>query len=65
MNKKSESLSELATVALRAAVDKVIEDHRQRGRPLAIWRDGKVVMLPPEEAKLLREERASYGGKAP
>jgi hypothetical protein len=63
--KKDESLSDIATAALRDAVDKVIEEHRQRGRPLAIWRDGQVVMLPPEEAKLLREERASYGNKAP
>jgi len=64
MKKKDESLSDIATSALRDAVDKVIEDHRQRGRPLAIWRDGKVVMLPPEDAKLLREERAPYGDNA-
>ena len=64
MKEKTESLTEKATEAMCAAVDKVIEEHRQRGRPLAIWRDGKVVMLPPEEAKLLREERVPYGDKA-
>ena len=58
-------MTEIATASLRDAVDKVIEEHRQRRRPLAIWRDGKVVMLPPEEAKLPREERTPYGRQAP
>lgn len=37
------SLTEKAVAAMRAAVDRVVEDHRRRGKPLIIWRDGRVV----------------------
>lgn len=38
-----------AEMALKRAVLKAIEDHRRTGDPLAIWRDGKVVLVPAEE----------------
>ena len=38
-----------AEMALREAVAEAIEDHRRTGDPLAIWRDGKVVLVPAEE----------------
>ncbi len=37
------SLTEKAVAAMRAAVDRVVEDHRRRGKPLIVWRDGRVV----------------------
>ena len=39
-------LSLLAYQALKKAVANVIDEHRKSGRPLAIWRDGKVAMVP-------------------
>lgn len=33
------SLTEKATVALKIAVARVVEEHRKQGRPLAVWRD--------------------------
>jgi hypothetical protein len=42
-------LEERALTALRAAVGKVFEEHIREGLPLYIWRDGKVVAVPPEE----------------
>jgi len=44
-------LQERATMALEAAVEKVIEEHIREGLPLYIWRDGKVVAVPTEELR--------------
>lgn len=44
-------LEERALIALRAAVEKVIEEHAREGLPLYIWRDGKVVAVPAEELR--------------
>lgn len=50
MKKRNElSLTEKAMRALTDAVAKVVEDHRRRGKPLAVWRDGKVVWVPAAE----------------
>jgi len=50
MRKKRLSLSDKAFLALKEAVRGVIKRHKQTGRPLAIWRDGKVVMISADEA---------------
>ena len=44
-------LEERALMALKAAVEKVIEEHAREGLPLYIWRDGKVVAVPAEELR--------------
>jgi len=36
--------------AMNAAVRDVVLRHKQMGLPLAVWRDGKVVWISPEEA---------------
>jgi len=46
-------LAQRAEMALQAAVEKVVEEHVRDGRPLSIWRDGKVV---EESAQELREQ---------
>jgi len=40
-------LEERAEMALKAAVEKVIVEHARRGLPIYIWRDDKVVAVPP------------------
>ncbi|MEQ8958230.1 MAG: hypothetical protein RLP02_09945 [Coleofasciculus sp. C2-GNP5-27] len=40
--------------ALAKAVQDALLKHKQAGNPVAIWRDGKVVWIPPEE--ILAEE---------
>ncbi|ODS31733.1 MAG: hypothetical protein SCARUB_03130 [Candidatus Scalindua rubra] len=32
--------------AFKKAVARVIEDHHRTGDPIAVWRDGKVVLVP-------------------
>jgi hypothetical protein len=38
-------------MALKAAVERVIEEHVREGLSLYIWRDGRVVEVPPEELR--------------
>jgi hypothetical protein len=38
-----------AELALREAVAGAIAEHKLRGHPIIIWRDGQVVSIPPEE----------------
>ena len=58
------SLAEKAMQALVEAVAEVVEDHRRRDRPLAVWRDGKAVWIPATEAGALRETPTPYARKA-
>jgi len=54
------SLTEKATRALEEAVAEVVEDHRRRAKPLAVWRNGKAVWIPATEAGALREPPTPY-----
>jgi hypothetical protein len=57
------SLTQKAMQALTDAVGKVVEDHRRRGMPLAVWRDGKAVSISASEAGALRESPRPYRAK--
>jgi hypothetical protein len=57
-------LTDAALQALREAVAGVVEDHRQRGVPLAIWRDGRAILIPATEASALHETATPYRQKA-
>ena len=62
MKKATQStLTQKAMQALSVAVAKVVEDHQRRGRPLAVWREGKAVWIPATEAGSLRETPTRYG----
>jgi hypothetical protein len=44
-------LGERAEMALKAAVEKVVERHVRDGRPLYFWHDGKVVEVSAQELR--------------
>lgn len=44
--KRDLSLQDKAELAMKEAVRGVIERHKKNGRPLAVWRNGKLVMIP-------------------
>jgi hypothetical protein len=48
-NPEDLSLHKLAEKALKEAVAQAIAEHKLRGHPITIWREGKVVSLPPED----------------
>ena len=54
------SITGKAVGAMRAAVAKVVAEHARAGRPLAVWRDGKVVMISPWEAEEVDEAPGEY-----
>ena len=56
-------LARKAWAAMQEAVAGVVDEHRRLGRPLAIWHDGKVAWVEPEQAAAVREKPARYGKK--
>lgn len=47
--------------ALKAAVAEVVAEHKKSGKPLAVWYDGKAVLMSPDKAvSVMRESRAAY-----
>ncbi|MDP2905354.1 MAG: hypothetical protein Q8O22_03525 [Candidatus Omnitrophota bacterium] len=43
--KKRMSLQDKAEAALKKAVRAVVERHKETGRPLAVWKNGKTVRI--------------------
>lgn len=58
-----EEFSQMALTALRQAVARVMEDHRRRGKPVAIWKDGRVVWKIPDAPPEIQESPGSYETK--
>jgi len=36
--------------ALKAAVAEVVAEHKKNGKPLAVWHNGKAVLMTPDKA---------------
>ena len=49
----------LAEEALKEAVAEVISEHKSTGHPLAVWKNGQVVHLPPDEVEV-RDVHTKY-----
>lgn len=47
--KKHITLQDKAELALKEAVREVIERHKKTGRPLVIWKNGRVVKVSPNQ----------------
>ena len=46
-----------AEMALKAGVEKVMEEHAREGLPIYIWRDGRIVEVPAEELRMRLSNR--------
>ena len=57
------SLTQKGMQALAEALAEVVEDHRRRGTPLAVGRDGKAVWVPAKKASTLHETPTTYSKK--
>lgn len=44
--KKRLSLQDKAELAIKSAIREVVNTHKKTGRPLAIWKKGRVVLIP-------------------
>ncbi len=60
MKKRTQTLTQKAMQALTEAVAKAMEEHRRRGIPFAVWRNGKAVSISPTEAGALHEVPTPY-----
>lgn len=49
--------------AMVAAQRRVVLEHRLRGIPLVMWRDGQVVEVPPESVELPGEDPDAETGR--
>ena len=52
-------LEKLAEEALKVAVAEAIAEHKRNGHPIAVWRDGKVIIVPPDQI-VVPEVHAKY-----
>jgi len=43
-------------IGVRQGVARALEEHRRAGRSIVVWRDGKIVWIPPEEIPPLADE---------
>ena len=57
------TLTEKAVHAMESAVDKVAATHRRLNRPLAITRNGKAVLVSPDEFDALVSNEKTEGLK--
>ncbi len=68
--RQAASLGDMTLESLRETVREVIEDHRRRGIPVAIWRDGRAVLVRvnyeprPALSFVLRPFRPALLGRA-
>ena len=44
-------MEERALMALKEAVEGVIEENARLGLPMSIWRDGEIAQLSPDEVR--------------
>lgn len=49
MSEHQQLLSSKITEGVKTAIAQALDRHRKLGEPIAIWRDGKVVILPPDQ----------------
>ncbi len=49
---KSYEVHKAAGKAMRKAVGKVVQEHKKTGRPLTIWKKGKVVQISANQVKI-------------
>jgi hypothetical protein len=51
--------------AMRQAVQNALREHKRRGQYIVVWRDGKIVRVPPEEISVPEEETSPEPVKTP
>lgn len=58
--RKQSSPTQKALLALREAVARPLEEHRRRGIPVAVWRNGRAISIPAAQAGALHEPPVPY-----
>ena len=56
MDFSNDELRRRIDIGVRRGVAKALAEHKNAGNSIAIWKDGKVVMVPPENIRVENEE---------
>ncbi len=56
MSTPSSELLRKIDAGIKAAIAKALEEHRRMGRSIVVWRDGKIVTIPPSQIPPLRKD---------
>ncbi len=48
MNNNNLSIQDKAEAAMKKAISNVIAQHKISGRPLAVWKNGKTILVSPD-----------------
>lgn len=52
---KKLDLHERIDLGVRRGVARALAEHKKAGRSIVIWKDGKIVKIPPEEIEIDEE----------
>ncbi|NET28329.1 hypothetical protein [Okeania sp. SIO1I7] len=55
-NEQPKLFSERLLKGINKAIAEALEKHRKLGEYIAIWEDGKVVIVPPEKIPLILDQ---------
>ncbi|NEO57115.1 MAG: hypothetical protein F6K54_31010 [Okeania sp. SIO3B5] len=56
-NEQPKLFSERLLKSINKAIAEALERHRKLGESIAIWEDGKVVIVPPEKIPLILDKQ--------
>ena len=63
--RESEELLHAIDVGVRQGVAAALRSHKQAGRSIYVWRDGRVVEIPPDEIPIGGEETSEARSPTP
>ena len=55
-SRQNEELDRKIDAGIKQAISEALERHRRMGRAVVVWKDGKVVTIPPSEIPTRNEE---------
>ncbi len=58
---KQQTLTQKAVAAMQTANRKVVAEHKEQNRPLAVWQDGKVLLIRPDAVPMAAEKETKCG----
>jgi hypothetical protein len=47
--KRRVTLQDKAELAMKSAIREVVENHKKSGRPLAVWKNGRMIRISPSK----------------
>lgn len=59
-SRRLDDRDDMAVAAMHDASVKVVAENRRRKLPLALWRNGKVVIVPASKVRLPKQKRTGY-----